>query len=192
MNSIKEFEKVSSLDRKRLVILYQLLRLTDFIKGDVAEVGVYKGGSAKMLAETIWPFNKNIHLFDTFCGMPKVDTTKDNHHKEGDFAGTSLDIVQKYLEYCFNTCIYPGFFPDTAKNVLGPFSFVHIDVDIYQSTLDCYEFFYPKMSYNGIIVCDDYNFASCLGAKFAVDEFFEDKPEVPICLSTRQCFVIKR
>ena len=29
----------------------------------------------------------------------------------------------------------------------------------------------------GIIICDDYNFDTCLGAKVAVDEFFESKPE---------------
>ncbi len=43
--------------------------------GEVAEVGVYQGGSAKLLAK-ILP-NKEIHLFDTFTGMPPTDPEHD-------------------------------------------------------------------------------------------------------------------
>jgi len=196
MNIIKEVEEMSSLNTERLLVLYQLLGLTDFVKGDIAEVGVYRGGSAKLLAKTvltIFQSVKEVHVFDTFSGMPEIDSTKDNHHKKGDFAGTSLDVVQKYLADCSNVFIHPGFFPDTTQEILDiPFSFVHIDVDIYQSTLDCCKFFYPKMPHNGIMVCDDYGFPSCLGAKLAMDEFFRDKPEILFVLSTGQCFVIKR
>jgi len=192
MNAIKDFENISSIGEKRFLTLYHLLGITCYTEGDVAEVGVYKGGSAKMLAKTILPFNKTVHLFDTFCGMPEVNATKDNHHKKGDFAGTSLDAVQKYLADCLNVIIHPGFFPDTAQELSNrAFSFVHIDVDIYQSTLDCCKFFYSKMSHNGIMVCDDYGCDSCLGAKLAMDEFFKDKYEPLIVLNTGQCFIRK-
>ena len=43
----------------------------------------------------------------------------------------------------------------------------------------------------GFLVFDDYGFPSCAGARRAVDEFFANKPEVPLCLPTGQCLVVK-
>jgi hypothetical protein len=71
------------------------------------------------------------------------------------------------------------------------FSFVHLDVDLYQPTHDSLAFFYPRMVTGGIIVCDDYGFDSCPGAKKALDDFFRDKEEI-INVPTGQAFVIKK
>lgn len=188
---IKEIKNNTVIRQDRCLVLYQLLHLLVGTKGAVAEVGVYKGGSAKLISKTISQYKKKLYIFDTFSGMPPVDEEKDNTHLEGEF-NVSLTEVQKYLEDCSNVIIHPGFFPDTTNAILDiPFSFVHIDVDIYQSTVDCCEFFYPRMSKNGIMLFDDYGFESCLGCRKAVDEFFEDKPEYIIHLHTEQCLIIK-
>ena len=130
----------------RCFMLYQFLKETGNLKGDVAEVGVYKGRSAKVIALTSEESNKNVYLFDTFRGMPETDPEKDNFFKKGAFSGTSLVEVRKFLSDCKNVIIYPGFFPDTAKPICEkPFSFVHVDVDIYRSVADCCQFFYPRM-----------------------------------------------
>ena len=71
------------------------------------------------------------------------------------------------------------------------FCFVHIDLDIYQAILEATRFFYTRVPAGGILLYDDYGFASCPGARAAVDEFFADKPEVPFVLSTGRCFVQK-
>jgi len=43
-----------------------------------------------------------------------------------------------------------------------------------------------------VTLCDDYGFPGYKNAtKAAIDEFFKDKPENPITLQTRQCFIIK-
>jgi O-methyltransferase len=70
-------------------------------------------------------------------------------------------------------------------------SWVHIDVDIYQSVRDCIRFLYPRLVPGGFMVFDDYGFPSCPGARRAVDEAFASLPEVPLCLPTGQCLVIK-
>ena len=41
------------------------------------------------------------------------------------------------------------------------------------------------------MVFDDYGFASCPGARKAVDEFFNDKPERPLVLPTAQAIVMR-
>ena len=177
------------VNEARCFMLYQLAKHANSKQGQIAEVGVYKGGTGKLIAKTC-P-DKPIHLFDTFSGMPATDKTKDKH-QQGDFSDTSLKSVKKYLGDCENIQFYQGFFPDTSAPIVGMrFCFVHIDVDIYKSVIDCCAFFYPRMISGGIMVFDDYGFVDCPGAKLAVDEFFSDKDEYPCHLPTGQCFVVK-
>ena len=183
---IKEYTLVS---QHRCFILYQLAKHANSKQGQIAEVGVYKGGTGKLIAKTC-P-EKPIHLFDTFSGMPTTNKTKDKH-RQGDFNDTSLKSVKKYLGDCENIRFYQGFFPDTSAPIVNMrFCFAHIDVDIYKSVIDCCAFFYPRMISGGIMVFDDYGFVNCHGAKLAVDEFFSDKGEYPCYLPTGQCFVVK-
>jgi O-methyltransferase len=179
------------VDKVRCFILYQCAKNSAQIAGDIAEIGVFRGGTAKLLAKTTAPAGKIVHLFDTFAGMPSVDANTDLH-QTGDFANTSIEAVQAYLHDCRNVRLYKGFFPSTAQPVeQRSFALVHVDVDIYRSVLSCCTFFHPRMERGGMMVFDDYGFLSCPGAKKAVDEFFADKPEVPIYLPTGQCLVIR-
>jgi hypothetical protein len=87
---------------------------------------------------------------------------------------------------------YPGWIPDRFPEVDDRcFSFVHIDVDLYQPTLDSLEFFYPRLSTGGIIVLDDYGFGTCPGATAAVDSFMRDKAEPIVNLSAGGAFLMK-
>ncbi|MBZ5498758.1 MAG: TylF/MycF family methyltransferase [Acidobacteriia bacterium] len=190
----EQMSKVSSytlVDKARCFMLFQFARQASRIAGDIAEVGVYKGGTARLLAKTLEPTGKNIHLFDTFTGMPSVDQSKDLH-REGDFHDTSLEAVKSLLSDCRNVHFHAGWFPHSAKPVEAlTFCFVHIDVDIYRSVIDCCNFFYPRLQGGGIMVFDDYGFRSCPGARLAVDEFFSDKVETPCYLPTGQCYVTR-
>jgi O-methyltransferase len=187
----KKIRAYTLVGQDRCFMLYQLAEYANAKEGEMAEVGVYKGGTSKLISKVAARAAKTIHIFDTFSGMPLTDMTKDRH-EEGDFSDTSLDSVKKYLEDCSNVRFYQGSFPDTSAPIVDlPFCFVHIDVDIYKSVMDCCEFFYPRLVKGGIMVFDDYGFLSCPGAKMAVDEFFSDKPEYPCYLPTGQCFVIK-
>jgi O-methyltransferase len=179
------------VDKLRCFMLYQCANNSARIAGDLAEIGVYKGGTARLLAKTGAPAGKTVHLFDTFAGMPAVDASADLH-RAGDFANTSLAAVQAYLRDCDNVRFYQGVFPATAQPVeQRTFALVHVDVDIYPSVLSCCAFFYPRMAHGGMLIFDDYGFLSCPGAKKAVDEFFADKPEAPIYLPTGQCLVVR-
>ena len=176
-------------------MLYQFaLHIKQNVKGDVAEVGVYKGGTAKLLAKVFEATGQHIHLFDTFGGMPPTDSSRDAH-TEGDFGDVTLDEVKAYLMDFPQTRLYQGFFPSTAGPVeQTTFSLVHVDVDIYRSVLDACQFFYPRLASGGIMIFDDYGRVSCPGAKTAVDEYFMDKSERPIYSGhshSAQAFVIK-
>jgi len=186
-----KISKNTLVDKNRCHILYQLAHQVFGISGDVAEVGVYKGGTARLLAE-IFDSKKTLHLFDTFSGIPQSDAPLTDHHKKGDFGDVSFDEVKNFLSNCKNVHFYKGIFPTTANSTVDRFfSFVHVDVDVYKSAIDCCNFFYDKMKQGGIIIFDDYGWQSCPGVKKAVDEFFLDKLEYPCYLPTGQSVVIK-
>lgn len=171
-------------------LIYNIVKKTEKIGGDVAEVGVYKGGSAKLIREAT---KRPLHLFDTFEGLPEL-CEKDNpkQFQKGKYSA-SLESIQNYLSDYSNIYYYKGLFPSTAEPVKDKkFSFVHFDVDLYESTLGCLKFFYPRMSRGGVIICHDY--PSSDGVRRAFDEFFKDKPEIilePYGTGRGQALVVK-
>lgn len=168
--------------------IYMAVKSTAKIEGNVAEVGTYKGGSAKLIC--LAKGNKPLHIFDTFTGLPEVSQIDDtNRFHGGDYTG-SLELVKSYLEDCNNVFFYKGYFPETAKPVENKtFSFVHLDVDLYESTKSCIEFFYPRLSKGGIMI--SHNYIDAIGVRKAFDEFFKNKPEPVIEMSGTQCLIVK-
>lgn len=171
--------------------IYMTVRETGKISGDIAEVGVYRGGTAKVICMA--RENKSLHLFDTFGeGLPEPGKYDDSQWEKGAFKlpNSEFNMIKQRLSGETNVFFYQGIFPDSSGPVKDKkFSFVHLDVDIYQSTLDCLEFFYPRMTNGGVIISHDYHGAA--GVKKAFQEFFETKPEAIIVLSTSQCLIVK-
>lgn len=177
--------------KQRCYLLHHLAAYVSCLEGQAAEIGVYKGGTARLIAKTLEPKNKEIHLFDTFTGMPETNPQKDSY-RAGAFSDTSLESVKNYLADCQNIFLYPGMFPETAGPIEDrQFCFVHIDVDIYDSVKNCCEFYFPRLVGGGLLVFDDYGDRSCPGAKAAIDEFFSTTLEKPIYLPTGQCIIYK-
>ena len=89
--------------------------------------------------------------------------------------------------------IYKGWFPATAGPVEDRrFSLVHLDVDLYQSTLDALDFFYGRLVRGAVLISHDYNSISCPGVSKAFKEFLADKDEAPIEMGgTSQCIFVK-
>ncbi|MDH3382818.1 MAG: TylF/MycF family methyltransferase [Deltaproteobacteria bacterium] len=185
-------ERKALLGIRDMYNIFKLVQVVRHIDGDIAEVGVYKGGSAKIICEA--KGNKKLHLFDTFEGMPAAEKDIDLHG-EGDFSNTKLEDVKRYLKNYPDVYFYPGIFPDSATDPgfgFTRFSFVNLDVDIFQSTLRALEYFYPKMARGGIILSHDYNSLVCPGVRKAYGIYFHDKPEPVIELWDSQCIMIKQ
>lgn len=173
--------------------LWDLARQTAPLGGAVAEVGVYKGGSARLLCGV--KQDRPLHLFDTFGelgGMPATRPDIDTTHRQGDFADSRLPEVRALLDGQPGVHVHPGFFPATASD-LGDlrFSFVHLDVDIYQSTLDGLRFFHPRLLPGGMLVSHDYSYRPTPGVKRAFDEYFAGTGTPVLRLWDTQCVVVK-
>jgi O-methyltransferase len=173
------------LDSEAYSICAQVRR-TAKVPGDIAEVGVYRGGSARLICEE--KGERDLHLFDTFEGLPET-TGSDSRFQKGGFTST-IDQAQSYLQRFPNVYFHKGLFPDTARGLEHlTFSFVHLDVDLYQSTVSGLEWFYPRMNRGAILILHDY--ADTEAVRKASEEFLADKPECLIELSGTQAAFVK-
>ena len=146
----------------------------DNIKGSLAEVGVYKGQTSKII-HLLAP-NKKLYLFDTFEGFPIKYLEKEDKR----FRDNTIISLEKTIGNLENITIRKGVFPDTAKGLENEqFSFVMIDLDLYEPTLEALKFFYPRITSGGYIFIHDYNNPkeSQSAVYKAVNKFIKDKAE---------------
>jgi O-methyltransferase len=180
-------EKRSLLSAFEAYIVYALAKAQAKQPGSYAEVGVYRGASAKLMCEA--KGDKRLRLFDTFEGLPPTSQHDSGIHRPNQYA-CSLEEVRAYVSGYQNLEFYKGIFPDSAQGVAeDTYAFAHFDVDLYEGTKGCLEYFYPRMIHGGIMLSHDYGLLE--GVEKAFQEFFADKPEGIIDLPTTQCMVVK-
>jgi O-methyltransferase len=190
---VAEYERISPytlVTEDRCYVLASLAAQASQLDGEAWECGVYRGGTAMLLAARLSGSGRSLRLFDTFEGMPETDTKKDLH-KAGDFSNTSLESVRSRIPGDF-VHFHKGLIPKTFSGLESArIAFAHLDVDIYSSMRACCEFIFPRLCVGGFMIFDDYGVASCPGARSAVDEFFRGRTAVPLALPTGQALVMK-
>ncbi len=163
-------------------LIYDQLRKEN-IAGDFAELGVYKGNTANILARFARDLGRTTYLFDTFEGFDPKDIKGIDGAIPLQFSDTSLEAVQDFVGK-ENTVYVKGYFPESASQVPDDLKFglVHLDCDLYSPMMSALEYFYPRMVEGGFIIIHDYSSLHWDGAENAADEFFSDKPECLIPL----------
>ncbi len=148
------------------------------VEGAFAELGVYKGDSARILH--LMDSSRDFHLFDTFEGFTEKDLESESGkaatYNRHNFADTSLETVKQRLNSP-RFIFHPGHFPETAEEAENErFALVSMDADLYLPTKAGLELFYQRLSPGGVIIVHDYN-PDWPGIVKAVDEFAETIPE---------------
>lgn len=154
------------------------------VKGCFAELGVYKGESARILH--FMDPDRVFHLFDTFEGFQpselKKETGEAATYSEKSFADTSLEGVKSYLAGIQRFVFHPGVFPKTTESLeKEKFALVNLDADLYEPTRAALTYFYPRLSPGGVIFIHDVN-SRWEGCRKAVREFARTIPEVPVMI----------
>lgn len=139
------------------------------IEGDLAEIGVYLGGSAKVLKEEM--SDRKLHLFDTFEGIMggQILSYEKEIYQAGLYRATIQEVKKNLGE---NKIFYHiGDILETKDEVKDEkFCFIHIDLDIYIPLKGSLDFFYDRLVENGVLLISNYDNMH-LGVKRAVDEF---------------------
>ncbi len=110
-----------------------------------------------------------------------------------DYSYLSLDIVKKnLLEFRKVLTFNEGNIPEIFKNSSHPtkVDFLHIDLNSKEATLDSLNFFYEKISSDGVIIFDDYGRID--DEKEVIDKFFNNKKGNFISLPTGQAIFFKK
>jgi len=172
------------------------------LNGDVCEFGVAQGETSALIANEIaLSGNKNLHLFDSFEGLPnpsEKDQLKDDIFSLDSmeaYAGTMSypeDMVRARLKAISfpsqRYVIHKGFIEQILTKDGGlpkAVSFAYVDFDFYDPIKLTLEFLHGITPNGAIIIVDDYDFFST-GPKAAVDEFLQAKNSMEIVY---ECFV---
>ncbi len=163
------------------------------IAGDLVECGVWKGGSAMIMAMALRHFgdgSRQFHLFDTFAGMTRPgefdrsaasgslveDRWEVNRRADGanDWARASIDEVRANLAMtgyaADHFILHVGDVLDTLPSASPTvIAMLRLDTDFYESTKAELTHLYRRVVSGGFVVIDDYG--HFLGARKAVDEY---------------------
>ena len=166
----------------RLYTISQLIQNHVFkneIPGHFVECGCFRGHSSYVIASLLKEqnFQEKFWIFDSFEGISK----KSSVDNEGEGAGVPQDFLkapqehlQKILKPFPFVSIYKGWIPEvfeTAPIASEKFAFLHVDVDLYEPTKECLDYFFSRMSPGGVIFISNYNVSHWPGSMQAVDEF---------------------
>lgn len=169
------------------------------VPGEFIECGAFEGatGLAVALLGRLLGIHQRVFLLDTFYGIPETGDI-DLLRSKGEFM-TKIDQVNRIetqansLEVQDRIKILPGLFSETFRTLKeGPalhFSLAHIDANVYQGTWEACEFCVPRLSNGGVAVFDDYNGPFDLGARLAIDRFFQSRAQKPRPLAWSSAYV---
>ncbi len=163
------------------------------IPGDWVECGVWRGGSAMMMALTLRALDKtgeDLYLFDTYEGMP--EPTPEDRRYDGSDSRADWEAAQRdtHNDWCFASLEdvrqnlaktgYPeerlhfikGKVQDTLEShAPQQIALLRLDTDWYASTRHELEILYHRLAPGGILILDDYG--EWEGVRQAADEYFD-------------------
>ncbi|HYD49996.1 MAG TPA: class I SAM-dependent methyltransferase, partial [Terriglobales bacterium] len=168
-------------------------------EGDYLEFGVFRGETFRnavraarqgFRATRHGRFPGRFFAFDSFQGLPRVESTSDgNLFAAGDFASSRQQFERTIAAVRPGSSIevVGGWFGETltpeaaARLGLQRAAFINIDCDLYESTVPVLEFVTPLLQTGTVLYCDDWfshRGSAAHGEARAVREWLERNPHV--------------
>jgi len=183
--------------RWRMWILTSVARQVRALPGDIAEFGVYRGGCARMILETVGlDAGRRYHLFDTFAGIPDSELTERERAEgyAGRLADTSVEVVEERLGPWRDALVFHAgdVFETAPKADTGDLSLVHMDLNASAPTRVALEYSYPRLVPGGAIVFDDYGWdPTSYEQRDVIEHFCGPLPENVVALPSGQALLSK-
>jgi hypothetical protein len=173
---------------ERMYALYTAVNhvLDNGIEGDFVECGVWRGGSAMLMAKILVDrgvTDRRVWLYDTFEGMTAPGAYDTSFAGEAAVARdgwceADIDDVTRNLRLTgipeSQRVLVKGKVEDTLPGEMpdGPIAVLRLDTDWYESTKHELNVLYPKLTGNGVLIIDDYGHWQ--GCRKAVDEYVRE------------------
>ena len=158
------------------------------------EFGCHSGrtfSAAVNASEFLGVRDPEFYAFDSFEGLPETKTEEDGYFQAGTFCSSREDficIVKKKSGLLLDDkYIVQGYYCDSLTPELQArmpkAGVVHIDVDLYSSTVEVLEFIKPLLVAGSLLIFDDwYCFpgGSLMGERRALTEFLDKNPSFEV------------
>ena len=192
---------------KKAICQFEIFKQTTNVSGDIVECGVFKGSSlVRFLTfrDLLKQQKKKVIGFDPFGKFPIQKIKEDNKfgisHNKSSGLGINKYTLNKYLKRkkFKNFRLIKGDIKKTLPVFLKKekkikISFLHLDMDVFEPTKFALDFFYNKISKNGIILIDDYE--QVKGATKATQKFLNENKKLKLeklKFDGRLSFIIKK
>jgi hypothetical protein len=166
------------------------------IAGNFAELGVWRGNTASVLAHFAARNDRQVYLFDTFEGFDSSDLKGvDSDRNAGSFGDTSVDLAKAVIGRNSECCHFvKGHFPASLQepHKQQTYCVVSLDCDLYEPMQAGLRFFYPLMPRGGIFLLHDYSSKLWAGAKSAIDEFCRETGEFVVLMPDKSGSAVLR
>ena len=177
-----EFTRVyEAVHRNTLVDVWRCYELWSLVgelrdvPGALLEVGVWRGGTGSLMAAraAALGLDTRVYMCDTWKGVVKTGAV-DRYYRDGKHDDASRAIVEQLVARLGldNVELLQGVFPDDTAAAVhdDAIRLCHIDVDVYQSAKDVFDWVWPRLPSQGIVVFDDYGCPACPGVTEFVNE----------------------
>ena len=201
----KYFLNADSQRFAKTIFHYEIFKKIKKIRGDIFELGVFKGNSLMRFANfnQITGAKKKFVCFDdfgkfSFTGKNKQDKQFIKKWRKNTGSGIDVIDLKKKLKKkkLKNFNLIKGNVLETLPKFLlkkkkFKISLLHLDMDVYEPTALSLRLLYDKVAKGGIILIDDYS--QVKGATMATDEFIKEK-KIKIKrykFFSKPCFIVK-
>ena len=158
------------------IILQQLQKVLEGgVPGDVVEFGCYVGTTSVYLQQELKNFRKQLHVYDSFEGLPeKVDfdlSPAGEQFKKGELFASKNELIKNFKKQNLQLpVIHKGWFSElTSSDIPQQICFAYLDGDYFHSILDPLKLIWKNLSPGAIVVVDDYQNEQLPGVKKALD-----------------------
>jgi Macrocin-O-methyltransferase (TylF) len=173
-------------------------------RGDFIECGVNAGfiSSAIMHAYDWNSAGRKYFLVDSFTGPPMNQFSEketdsgilamvEDAVKRGAYV-TDMDRVRSNFSEWPNAQIVKGTVPDVLSEISIPsIAFLHLDLNAARPESAALEYFWSRISNNGVVLLDDYAYMGYEAQKAAIDELGEKIGFSTLSLPTGQGLIVK-
>ena len=186
------------LSKSRLWTIWEAVQNVADLDGAAAEIGTYRGGTARFIAASFETLGHEVPLevIDTFEGHPQSKLSEHDSATHKDpvlFTDTSYESVVDYLSSFDRVTVHKGEFASVAPGLPDQsYRLVHVDVDLYEPTLECLRYFSPRLVPGGVIVLDDYGSPTCPGVDRAAKEYLASDRSVQVWSTRPKQLVLVR
>lgn len=168
---LRKTQDYSLLSQRKRMALYQLARSVDRqqLPGDIVEMGAHRGGGAGMFTELMRRPGRTLHLFDRWGEVPTPSAV------DGAFASSNyarsvemlaaqdpLTDIKHLMRDVLRIpdeqlAFHQGWLSDTLARVDGDkICLAHVDVNLYESTREVFQFFEHALADRALVALDDW------------------------------------